>query len=290
MGDYMDLREMQAVAIVAEELNMRRAAERLHISQPPLSRKINAIEERLGIRLFIRHSRGLELTPAGGEVLGIISPLLVMQEDAQRKLKSLAKPACTVIGLTTAFEQGIYGPFMQKMTELCRPIFKRASSIQLANGVAKGDILAAVVALPLAAKGFSVMAMQYAEPMLAFVPDCWSPPSVLANLHDYNDRPFFWPCAARNPDCHQWMRGVFKMAAFSPTMLEEPEEHDVLLARIAAGEAFAIMPKSFAAIRRAGISCLPVGDLPPLAMGMIYRDVAGEELARRCSHIWRRDW
>jgi LysR family transcriptional regulator, benzoate and cis,cis-muconate-responsive activator of ben and cat genes len=61
----MDLRELRAFLVVASELNFRRAAERLHMSQPPLSRLIARLERDLRVRLLERSTRSVSLTPAG---------------------------------------------------------------------------------------------------------------------------------------------------------------------------------------------------------------------------------
>ncbi|OJA39921.1 LysR family transcriptional regulator [Burkholderia ubonensis] len=61
----MELRQLRYFIAVAEEMNITRAAERLHMTQPPLSRQLQAIEDEIGLPLFERGARPLKLTEAG---------------------------------------------------------------------------------------------------------------------------------------------------------------------------------------------------------------------------------
>ena len=65
----MDFRHLRAFIAVAEESSVTKAAARLHISQPPLSRHIRQLEEELGITLFLRHRQGVKLTEEGHSLL-----------------------------------------------------------------------------------------------------------------------------------------------------------------------------------------------------------------------------
>ena len=65
----MDIRQLKYFITVAEEQNIGRAAVRLHVSQPPLTRQIKALEEELGVLLFIRTHWGVKLTQAGESLL-----------------------------------------------------------------------------------------------------------------------------------------------------------------------------------------------------------------------------
>lgn len=88
----MELRHLRYFCVVAEELNFTRAAHRLHMSQPPLSRQIKQLEKNLNAELFERSSRGLRLTAAGKffheHALQILEKVEVTTADTRRMARS----------------------------------------------------------------------------------------------------------------------------------------------------------------------------------------------------------
>ena len=85
----MDFRSLQYFIAVAQELNFTRAAEKLQMSQPPLSSQIKALEEELGVQLFIRGKRRLTLTEAGTLLLQRAVQMMELSEKTRRDLSSL---------------------------------------------------------------------------------------------------------------------------------------------------------------------------------------------------------
>lgn len=83
----IELRHLRYFIAVAEELNFRRAAERVHIDQTPLSRTIRDLEDRLGVQLFVRAPRKLHLTPAGLRLLKEVRKLFIRVERTYRAVR-----------------------------------------------------------------------------------------------------------------------------------------------------------------------------------------------------------
>jgi len=99
----MDLRQMRYFLALAEERNFGRAAERLHMAQPPLTRQIRSIEEELGTSLFVRTAKGVDLTPAGEALLEEVPNILGLAERAEEKARMAGH------GLVGRLEVGIFG-------------------------------------------------------------------------------------------------------------------------------------------------------------------------------------
>ncbi|MEN9892738.1 MAG: hypothetical protein RLY78_3033 [Pseudomonadota bacterium] len=99
----MDLRQMRYFLALAEERHFGRAAERLHITQPPLTRQIRALEDDLGTPLFVRTPKGVTLTEAGQALLAEVPNLLSLAQRARDRAQRAGA------GLTGQIDIGIFG-------------------------------------------------------------------------------------------------------------------------------------------------------------------------------------
>ncbi len=95
----MDLRSLRYFVAVAEESHIGRAALRLHMTQPPLSRAIKALEAEIGAVLLHRSSTGVSLTPAGTVLYGEARTLLEQAEQARTRVSAAAGTATLTIGI-----------------------------------------------------------------------------------------------------------------------------------------------------------------------------------------------
>lgn len=88
MARLIELRHLRYFIAVAEELNFRSAADRIHIDQTPLARTVRDLEDRLGLPLLIRGPRKLTLTPAGLRLLKEARKVFVRMERLQRAVRA----------------------------------------------------------------------------------------------------------------------------------------------------------------------------------------------------------
>ena len=96
----MELRTLHYFTVVAQKLNITRAAEKLNMSQPPLSNQIKALEEELGVQLFIRGKRHLELTEEGGLLLRRAVQIQELADKTRQEIASLREGMTGVIYLS----------------------------------------------------------------------------------------------------------------------------------------------------------------------------------------------
>ncbi|KUP08774.1 LysR family transcriptional regulator [Bacillus coahuilensis m2-6] len=85
----MTMSEYELLVVLAEEMNMRKAAERLFVSQPALSQRLQSIEKNWGQPLFLRSQKGLSLTPVGEKVVQFAKEVLLREERVREEIQSL---------------------------------------------------------------------------------------------------------------------------------------------------------------------------------------------------------
>lgn len=102
----MDVRRLKYFIVTAEERSISRAAEKLHITQPPLTRHIQSLEEELGVQLFTRTNSGVELTQAGTALLGHARNINAHVELATEQIRRVAA------GQAGRIDIGVFGSAM----------------------------------------------------------------------------------------------------------------------------------------------------------------------------------
>src|SRR5919197_4996881 len=102
MNDGVEVRELRYFVAVAEELNFSRAAQRLEMAQPPLSKAIRQLERKLGVRLLERTTRRVALTAAGGVLLEQARVALDAVEAAGRRARRAGQPAPRLVAAAKA--------------------------------------------------------------------------------------------------------------------------------------------------------------------------------------------
>ncbi|MGW4486348.1 LysR family transcriptional regulator [Amycolatopsis sp. NPDC004368] len=257
----VDLRKVRYFVAVAEELHFGRAAERLHIAQPVLSRQIRALEEELRAQLFVRDRRSTELTSAGRQLLEDSRPLLASAEALRRRVALAARGTST---FTIGFMPGI------TVTEPVRALTERHPGLAVdlvrttwddqTEVLHDGRADASIVRLPVDPRGLTVRPV-FSEPRVAVLPATHrlaGKESVdvadLAEEHLLNDPDAVpeWRAVATELRAG----GVARPRGFRS--IEEKLEH------VAAGLGIAIVPLSTSEYyTRADVTHVPVADLPP---------------------------
>jgi len=140
----VELRHLRYFITLAEELHFTRAAERLHIEQPPLSRAIKELEHDLGVDLFVRNRRGTVLTEAGATFLQGVRRVFAALKQAQENAQAVA--AGLSGSLRIAVSDGAIDPRLSALLARCREeepeIEIRLSEVPLAEqlrGLRSGD-------------------------------------------------------------------------------------------------------------------------------------------------------
>ncbi len=168
----MDLRRLRYFVAVAEELHFGRAAARLHMSQPPLSRRIRELEDWLGTPLFDRSAQGVRLTEAGRVLLAEARELLEAAERASERVRRTAGRRTLVVGTVAGAGRGL-GPRAAESFRRSHPqalVRLRETGISDPTaGLRAGAVDIALTRLPFDTTGLAVRVLA-SEPVVAVVP------------------------------------------------------------------------------------------------------------------------
>lgn len=271
MKRRIDSRALELFVAVARTLSFRQAAESLHMSQPPVSRAIRELEDRLGARLFMRDTRHVSLTDAGVALLARAERILALITQAEEELLGLAQPVHLRVGLTTAVELSSLEPWLAWLGS-ARPGSNLSttadSSPRLVRAVRAGRLDAALIALPTETRGLPVTPLSR-QPLVVAMASTHSLASRRAlGLKDLEGQRVFRFERTRQPAFFDFLQDAFARASTSIRPVPEPPDHARLLAEVAAGHAVALLPASFKAIRRPGVAYRALREGTTLAIGI----------------------
>lgn len=258
MNTSIDLRQFRYFVAVCEELNFGRAAKRLNISQPPLSRQIRQLEELLGVQLFIRTGSGVFLTSAGEAFLPEVKRALLQAEKAIAVAKSAreTEQGTFVIGYTTVFDRSVLpnlAAYFQSQFSGWKLSTKGDHSINLVRDIRKGKIDVAFIGLHTETPDLESVII-HEEPMVVAL-SANHPLSLKRSVSfsSLNSETMFWFDRQLNPGFYDYCKNFFDDIGFQPAILPEPPDHHILLGLISEGQGFALIPASLKNIKRKGV-------------------------------------
>lgn len=285
----VDTHALQMFVAVAQCLNFRQAAEQLHMTQPPLSRAVRQLEERLGVTLFERDTRRVSLTPAATALLPRALRILALLDEAELALQSEQQGRRLRLGLTRSMESDLFRGFTDGLAaslDGARLDIVVDDSPRLVARLRARRLDAAVIALP--TKTFDLPVQELGcQPMLVALSSRHPLAKRRAlSLADLQGQPVYWFERARQPAFFDHCHAVFRQHGFAPAFVREPHDHHVLLSEVAAGNGIALLPASFAAIARSGVAYrkLAEGDALAAGLGLIVADgypAAAADIVRR---------
>nr|WP_297458837.1 LysR family transcriptional regulator [uncultured Halomonas sp.] len=259
-GRMPTIKQLQCFVAVAQELNFRRAADRMNMSQPPLSRQIHSLEQLLRIKLIERDTHNVSLTSAGErferEAHTILATLGAAMEALRRDCR--AEEADVRLGLTSVIDFS----FVEGIRDvICDPEFstevriERAYSKHLLERLKTGEIdLALVGDIPVQREGLEIRLIAK-DPLMVALPDYHEASRLeKVSFDDLEGTVLFWFPRNDNPVFYDNCAAVFSDFRYDPPRRPEPDDHVALLSRIAGGEGIAFFPASMRAASRVGVT------------------------------------
>lgn len=264
----MELRHLRYFVTVAEELHFGRAAARLFIAQPPLSQQIQQLERELGVVLFARTSRRVQLTPAGAAFLIDAQQILKQLDIAAETAKRAARGETGWLGI--GFAASATYELLPAVLHDFRAAFPEVVlSLQELNAAEQALALREKTihvgfARPYAPLPEAVVNAVQREPFLVALPEThWLTALESLALAALTEEPFISFPEAPKPSYAEVVRLACEGAGFTPRVVQEVREMQTALSLVAAGFGVALLPASVRHLHRDGVVYRPLEEPAP---------------------------
>lgn len=297
----MDLRQLRYFVAVAEEGHITRAAERLGMQQPPLSQQIKAIEQGLGVQLFRRKARGVELTESGRVLLDQARALLERLDHAllmtQRTARGEQGRLCVGVAPTAPFH-----PFVPRVIRAFRDAYPLVSlsfeeclsgpAVELLRGE---RIDVAFLRAPVADPHGLVVHRLLEEPMVVALPGSHElagggPRGEPLPLRALAAETFILFGGGAGPGIAQASVAACHRAGFSPRVGQQAPRIASTLGLVSVGLGVALVPASIQRVRVDGVAYrrLSPGERPTAVLNLVSRRGDSSAVVRTFSDLVRR--
>jgi DNA-binding transcriptional LysR family regulator len=277
----IELRQLRYFVTVAEELHFGKAALRLHMTQPPLSQTIQALEELLGTALFERNRRGVALTPAGLALLPEARRMLAQSLELPQLVQRAA--AGEVGRLTLAFvssaDYSVLPPFLRAYRaaypQVQITLQEATSDLQL-DDLLHNRIDVGLLIPPLPDK--ARLELDYLpvlnEPLVLALPaglPALKKKGKLA-LASLPALPLIIFPRAISPALYDAILSVFREAGITPEIGQQAIQMQTIVSLVSAGMGMALVPQSVSNLMRPGVEYRALSDATPLVeTGLAWR-------------------
>ena len=276
----LELRQLRYFLAVAEELHFGRAAARLHMTQPPLSQTIQALEASLGVALFARTNRSVALTPAGLALLPEARRLLQQAEG----LPELARRAAAgetgrlALAFVSTADYSVLPALLRRFREAYPAVaieLREATSDVQQEYLLEGRIDAGLLIPPLSDKAADALHYRrvLAEPLVAALPQGLPGAGRGAlRLDRLRDHPLIIFPRHIAPGLFDAIMAAFHDAGVTPTIAQEAIQMQTIVGLVSAGMGIALVPQSVSNLRRPGVEYRPLaGKAPLVETGLAWR-------------------
>jgi LysR family transcriptional regulator, benzoate and cis,cis-muconate-responsive activator of ben and cat genes len=248
----MELRHLRYFVAVAEEQNVTRAAARLNVSQPPLSRQIRDLEDELGFALFEHRAKSVKLTEAGHFFLNKVRHILKETEDAVRAAKSVANGESGEIHI--GYAPSLSSDILPRALRLfhqensgVRVELHDLSTQEMVRGLRNGELQLAYMAQTSkrAISEFKFRELRRFEICVAVEPNHRLAKARKVSLEEVAKEPIIAFTLTNYPEHRVWLTELFAPLKKVPRICEEHDSVTSLIASVEAGRGVAMVLEPF---------------------------------------------